>query len=866
MAAAMIVTSFPFLAKADTNLWPLAWFGLIPLLYVLERSTSRSGFWYGWFTGFAVNFGGFWWVSHVLENFGQMPSYVAWPVAALNGAYQGLSYGVFGYFLCRLRPAEGKSSVFRVAMIFTVIEFIFPLLFPWYLGNSQYRFLLAIQIADITGVMGITFTIVLFNAAVYEALSARIYRQPPRWRMVGIAAAIVATVFIYGGVRLAQVEQTMSEAKTIKLGLVEANIGIFQEERAKHPNVPGHVLSHSHLLRHHHLSRELEKKKVDLVVWPESSYLPVGYMHIKRQPDFAVAVSSSGKVATWRDHPGSEPSWAMLNAVEGGALRAVAAIREDAFAAVGDQGRVLVGDGTSLRQLSASGQSRLHGVALSPVREVAANADKQGFVVWAVGEKGTLLGPQLDRGDKGVTLKPNTGRLDRMTSEDGQWTHETLRAIAMVSALDGWAVGDKGTLVWIEKGRPRLHPTGIKDDLHGIWWSRKGVWIAASGGRVYSMTRDRRLVPENTGVTGTLRAITGYRDLVYAVGDDGSVLRRDTRGVWKPMGKRLPHPLRSIAVEPRGTVMVTDEKGGLWRYDGVDWEATPVPGLGPVTGLAPLPYVRTTPMPHDAKYVLQSPALPSDEKAFLSNPHIEFRKWTDVDLNAVQRGFTTPIIYGGLTWAPSPDVNADRLLKFNTAVMLDEEGRVLGTYDKNYLLMFGEYIPLGDTFPSLYDVFPSGRFDAGTDVEVFEWRGFKIGVMVCYEDLLPKFTRRLADKDPNIIINVTNDAWFGRNSEPYLHLALASLRAVENRVVLVRSTNTGVSAFIMPTGELTQQSDLHSDEILVEKVPMMPGGTIYGMIGDGFTYLLLVWFVILWLAAVRRKRAMSSADTSSKED
>jgi apolipoprotein N-acyltransferase len=125
--------------------------------------------------------------------------------------------------------------------------------------------------------------------------------------------------------------------------------------------------------------------------------------------------------------------------------------------------------------------------------------------------------------------------------------------------------------------------------------------------------------------------------------------------------------------------------------------------------------------------------------------------------------------------------------------------------------------------------------------------------MVCYEDIIPAFSRDLAGKDPNILINVTNDAWFGKTAEPYLHLALAVFRAVENRLVLIRSTNTGVSAFIDPNGRVLAQTGITGAETLIQKVPMMEGGTPYQVLADWPAYLCFLAIAFLWLKARRRK-------------
>src|SRR5262249_25600521 len=122
------------------------------------------------------------------------------------------------------------------------------------------------------------------------------------------------------------------------------------------------------------------------------------------------------------------------------------------------------------------------------------------------------------------------------------------------------------------------------------------------------------------------------------------------------------------------------------------------------------------------------------------------------------------------------------------------------------LLAFGEYLPFGDTFPVLYKWSPhSGRFSPGNTLDplLVDVKGatHKVSALICYEDILPGFTNRaVAYAEPELLVNMTNDAWFGDTNEPWQHLALAKFRAIEHRRFLVRSTNSGVSAIIDPNG------------------------------------------------------------------
>ena len=106
----MVFTSFPFLTVPDTNIWPLTWFGLVPLLIALRGVSRKRGFWLGALMGFVTNMGGFWWISGVLRDFGHLPEYVVWPLTALNAFFQGLQYALFGYFYARLSGAGRKGA------------------------------------------------------------------------------------------------------------------------------------------------------------------------------------------------------------------------------------------------------------------------------------------------------------------------------------------------------------------------------------------------------------------------------------------------------------------------------------------------------------------------------------------------------------------------------------------------------------------------------------------------------------------------------------------------------------------------------------------------------------------------------------
>jgi apolipoprotein N-acyltransferase len=235
------------------------------------------------------------------------------------------------------------------------------------------------------------------------------------------------------------------------------------------------------------------------------------------------------------------------------------------------------------------------------------------------------------------------------------------------------------------------------------------------------------------------------------------------------------------------------------------------------------------------------------------------------DLRRVQRGFDTPILFGALTYERQSDGD---IVPYNTAVMLDRDGRVVGSFDKNFLLIFGEYLPFARELAFLRQLIPEiSNFARGTSTTTFplqaHGRTYYVGPMICYEDIIPAFGRRLfADKNPpNLLVNITNDAWFGATSEPYEHLALAVYRAVEHREDLVRAVNTGVSAFIDAAGRVRQKGPSVDPQLtpgappvtLLGEMALLPPGGLYQQLGETFGGTCFV--LVLLLALLARQRA-----------
>jgi apolipoprotein N-acyltransferase len=214
-----------------------------------------------------------------------------------------------------------------------------------------------------------------------------------------------------------------------------------------------------------------------------------------------------------------------------------------------------------------------------------------------------------------------------------------------------------------------------------------------------------------------------------------------------------------------------------------------------------------------------------------------------------------PTILGVMLYGSERTAKGTPRRYFNTALFADETGAIKGRYDKHYLLAFGEYLPFGEMFPKLYDWSPnSGRLSPGTTTESFKWKGHSISALICYEDILPSFVNQVVrHAEPDLLVNMTNDAWFGDTTEPWIHFALAKLRAVEHRRYLVRATNSGVSGIIDALGRVVVQSDeTFVEATLIGEARYLQSRTVYETLGD------IPWWLataaIGWMAFVTRKR------------
>jgi apolipoprotein N-acyltransferase len=209
-----------------------------------------------------------------------------------------------------------------------------------------------------------------------------------------------------------------------------------------------------------------------------------------------------------------------------------------------------------------------------------------------------------------------------------------------------------------------------------------------------------------------------------------------------------------------------------------------------------------------------------------------------------------PFLAGVIEWEPAPEAATTShaaLAPYNSAILIDPQGQKVFSYDKVHLVPFGEYEP----FPLIHRVAASfsdeiGGFRKGRKYSVGHLPGgYTFGTFICYEAIFPDEVRHFAAAGADLLINISNDGWFGRSAAPEQHLRMARVRAVENRRWLLRVTNNGFTVSVDPYGRVF--SPLPPDVRAAVDLPydFRTDETIYTRFNDWFAWLCVVVSVIL---------------------
>ncbi|HNY50697.1 MAG TPA: apolipoprotein N-acyltransferase [Smithella sp.] len=202
------------------------------------------------------------------------------------------------------------------------------------------------------------------------------------------------------------------------------------------------------------------------------------------------------------------------------------------------------------------------------------------------------------------------------------------------------------------------------------------------------------------------------------------------------------------------------------------------------------------------------------------------------------------LLFGSVSYTQQADDNDF----FNSAFLLSPSGEIKGRYDKVHLVPYGEYVPLRKLMPFVEGFTQGiGDFDTGSGFYPLSMDDRRIGVLICYEGILASAARDYKKNAAELLVNITNDAWFGDTSAPFQHFSMAVLRAVETRLYLVRAANTGISGIIDPTGKIIATTGLFQKDALKGHVKFVKIPTIYDQYGDmivAISFILMCCFFI----------------------
>ncbi|MBS1126479.1 MAG: lnt [Nitrospirae bacterium] len=210
-----------------------------------------------------------------------------------------------------------------------------------------------------------------------------------------------------------------------------------------------------------------------------------------------------------------------------------------------------------------------------------------------------------------------------------------------------------------------------------------------------------------------------------------------------------------------------------------------------------------------------------------------------------QKTLSTYLLFGSVL---TKKTSADQQFLTNSVLLLDKEGKISYRYDKIHMVPFGEYVPLRSVLFFIDKLVAGiGDYLPGNQYIKAETKFGGFASLICYEIIFPGLVRKFYAKDGDFIVNITNDAWFGKTAGPYQHFSMAVFRAIENRKPLMRSANTGISGFIDSNGRIVSTTELFQRQVLSEEIKTDNTLSMYSRYGDLFMYFCMVISVMLFI-------------------
>ncbi len=268
-------------------------------------------------------------------------------------------------------------------------------------------------------------------------------------------------------------------------------------------------------------------------------------------------------------------------------------------------------------------------------------------------------------------------------------------------------------------------------------------------------------------------------------------------------------------------------------------------------------------------YIVTDPATPPAEYArqvgLISN-QVSVADWNEKKeriaehLHELTNRAGVPMLVGAILYDHRPD----RLCKYNTAILFEPLVQTVQAYNKIHLVPFGEFIPFLDTLPwlTIFTPYRNGYVPTltfGNDPLILALGPYRLAIGICFEDTVPHVIRRFfhesaAGRQPDMLINLSNDGWFHGSSELDMHLAVSVFRTIEHRVPLARAVNTGISALIDGNGEIRDTLPRLTESVLNVNVPLDDRTSLYTALGDWLgTTCLAVTIGLVPLGLLRRR-------------
>jgi apolipoprotein N-acyltransferase len=302
-------------------------------------------------------------------------------------------------------------------------------------------------------------------------------------------------------------------------------------------------------------------------------------------------------------------------------------------------------------------------------------------------------------------------------------------------------------------------------------------------------------------------------------------------GIWMPWPE-APTAATAVLVQPNLDVGSEDAWAGqAWTEHMADFIR--LAGEVCKTYIAGIPQSAAPP----AQIACPPHSTPPDLVAWPESPapYIEADPRFSSSMAAVARAVHAPLVVGsvGMDYYEAEHAWHD----FNSALILGADGARIGRYDKIHLVPFGEYIPFKDLLFFAHKL--TGRvadFSRGNERKVFHLNGHRYGVFICYEAVFADEVRQFARRGAEVLVNLSDDGWYGDTSAPWQHLNMARMRAIENRRWLLRDTNNGVTAAIDPYGRVRQSIGRHQTDALPAQYGFRDDVTFYSAHGDVFAW------------------------------